>query len=144
MMDEHWYIAVKRVEAIPPDLEKKLTSLGVTILKGDVYIHAHFFIPENVYSEAEDFFKEGGYTLSKGHPPVCSIGAKPKFEVFEKMVPILEGRETQFLAKMAEHGIMMSGGAGKPHVHLSIPPEKRNEVLELLKANKYFPKNYSC
>jgi hypothetical protein len=140
----YWYIAVKRIEPIPGDLKEKLISMGVTVLEGKVYIHAHIFIPESVYLKVEEFFKKSGFEITSEHPSVCSIGEKPDFEIFEKRVPIIEAQEAKFLAEMAEYGVLMSGGAGKPHVHLSIPQEKREEALSVLDENHYFLKEFSC
>lgn len=140
----YWYIAVKRIEPIPGDLREKLTSMGVTVLEGKVYIHAHIFIPETIFPKVEEFFKESGFELTSEHPAVCSIGVKPGFEIFEKRVPIIEAREAKFLADMAGYGVSMSGGAGKPHVHLSIPEEKREEVQKILDENHYYLKEFGC
>ncbi len=140
----YWYIAVKRIPPIPEDLKEKLISMGVEVLEGKVYIHAHIFIPEPVYVKVEDFFKKSGFEITLDHPAVCSIGKKTDYEIYEKRVPIIEAQESKFLAEMAEYGVLMSGGAGKPHVHLSIPQEKRKEVLSVLDENHYFLKEFSC
>lgn len=134
----YWYIAIKQIEAIPKDLKEKLAGMGVQALEGKIYIHLHIFVPENVYAKVEVFFKESGFEITQQHPPVCTIGKKPGFEIFEKRVPIIEAREAKFLGEMAAHGVMMSGGAGKPHVHLSIPADKREDVLKILKESEYY------
>jgi len=139
----NWYIAVKEIEPISGDLREKLVARGVEVVVGRVFIHAHIFIPHKAFARSEEIFKAGGFKLTQEHPPVCSVGSRPGFEIYEKRVPIIESREARFLAEMVEEGVMMSGGAGKPHIHLSIPGDKREEVLRLLDENAYYPKETS-
>lgn len=140
----YWYIAVKQIEVIPKDLKERLAAMGVEVLEGKVYIHLHIFIPENIYAKVEVFFKESGFEITQQHPPVCGIGKKSDFEIYEKRVPIIEAREAKFIGEMAEHGVMMSGGAGKPHVHLAIPADRRDEVLKILDENQYYLIDLPC
>ena len=129
---QNWFIASKQVDALTPMLKQQLENLDVEILEGDSYIHGHFFIPEQHYYDAEKLLAEFGFKLTDQHPPVCKIGKKAGFEVFEKRVPLIEVREARALAELAEQGVSLSGGAGKPHVHLKISSNNRDQVLALL------------
>jgi len=144
MIDPHqnWFIATKKVDAISEDLNNKLSAMGVEVLYDELYLHAHFFIPEAVYPHADETLQSHGFTLSDKHPPLCSIGLKEGYDIFEKRVPLIEVTEAKSLAMLAEKGVCMSGGAGKPHVHLKIPGDKRNAVIQLLEENHYFEKTY--
>lgn len=58
-------------------------------------------------------------------------------------MPFIEVREAKALAGLAENGVCMSGGAGKPHVHLKIPEAIHQTVAQLLQENGYCLKNYT-
>lgn len=137
---QNWFIAIKQVENISQKLEAELESIGADIRHENEYIHAHFFIPEDVYAHADEALNEQGFTLSDTHPPVCSIGQLDDYEVFEKRIPIIEIREANALKHLFDKGVCMSGGAGKPHIHIKIPAAKREEVIHLLHEHKYYLK----
>jgi|GEM_PF-2789956 len=137
---QNWFIAVKDVEAITDSLKSQLTEMGVEVLHDKLYLHAHFFIPEPVYPHADETLQSHGFTLSDKHPPICSIGLKEGYDIFEKRVPLIEVTEAKSLSMLAEKGVCMSGGAGKPHIHVKIPPDKREDVIQLLHNNQYFEK----
>ncbi|MCW8929367.1 MAG: hypothetical protein OQL19_03900 [Gammaproteobacteria bacterium] len=137
---QNWFIATKKVVALSEQLEKELTAIGVDVLHGETFIHAHFFIPEDVYPHADEAFQKEGFTLTDTHPPVCSIGIRDDYEIFEKRIPIIEVTEANALKHLFDKGVCMSGGAGKPHIHVKIPNEKREEVVNLLAAHKYYLK----
>ncbi|MFK5895195.1 MAG: hypothetical protein QM504_18430 [Pseudomonadota bacterium] len=137
---QNWFIAVKQVEEISEKFKAELVSMGADVLHDKMYIHVHFFIPEDVYPHADETLKEQGFTLSDSHPPICSIGKRENYEVFEKRIPIIEVREHDALKHLFDKGVCMSGGAGRPHIHVKIPAEKRQLIIELLAEHQYFPK----
>jgi hypothetical protein len=137
---QNWFIAVKQVEAISENFKQTLSSMGADVLHDDVFIHAHFFIPEDVYPHADETLKEEGFTLSDTHPPVCSIGKRDGYQVFEKRIPIIEVREANALKHLFDKGVCMSGGAGRPHIHVRIPDEKNQQIISLLAEHQYFPR----
>jgi len=139
MLEAHqnWFIATKQIEAISSRLQQELEGLGCEVLHDPMYLHAHFFIPEDVYPHADETMKAVGLTLTDEHPPICSIGHKDGFEVFEKRMPIIEVREADALRALFDQGVSMSGGAGRPHIHVKIPDEKRQDVLEFLSEHKF-------
>ncbi|MBF0263907.1 MAG: hypothetical protein HQL46_01445 [Gammaproteobacteria bacterium] len=141
MLEAHqnWFIATKQVEAISSRLQQELEALGCEVLHDPMYIHAHFFIPEDVYPHADETMKRVGFTLSEKHPPICSIEHQDNFEVFEKRVPIIEVRESKALKALFDQGVSMSGGAGRPHIHIKIPDENKQQVVELLAEHQYLP-----
>jgi hypothetical protein len=51
------------------------------------------------------------------------------FYVVEKRVPIFSA---DTLLQLAELGVQVSGGSGKIHAHIWIPPGRELEVFELL------------
>lgn len=137
---QNWFIAIKQVEAISEKLKQELQTMGADILHDDMYLHAHFFIPEEVYPHADATLKEEGFTLSDTHPPICSIGKQEGYDVFEKRVPIIEIREANALKHLFDKGVCMSGGAGRPHIHVKIPGEQREQIISLLAEHKYYAK----
>ena len=137
---QNWFIAVKQIEAISKKLEKELVSHGADVLHDKMYIHAHFFIPEEVFPHADEAFKKEDFTLSDTHPPVCAIGIRDGYDIFEKRIPIIEVTEANALKHLFDKGVCMSGGAGKPHIHIKIPSEKRQEITSLLAEHRYYLK----
>jgi len=135
----NWHIAVKHISAISPELKNRLTEMGATVKECDVSIHAHFFIPEDVFYKVEESFKSHGFKITERHPTVCTFEPDPDFECYQKRVPIIEGREAQFLAELQPLGVLMSGGAGKPHFHIAIPEDMRQEIVQALDDNNYYP-----
>ncbi len=137
---QNWFIAVKQIEAISKKLEKELVSHGADVLHDKMYIHAHFFIPEDVFPHADKTFQEQGFSLDDRHPPICSLKKNENYEAFEKRVPIIEVREAEALKHLFDQGVCMSGGAGRPHIHIKIPTDKRELIIDLLATHSYFPK----
>jgi hypothetical protein len=137
---QNWFIAIKQIEAISDNLKQQLKALGADILHDDMYIHAHFFIPEEIYPHADETLKNEGFTLSDTHPPACSIQQCDGYEAFEKRVPIIEVREAKALQHLFDKGVCMSGGAGKPHIHVKIADENREQIISLLSEHKYYAK----
>jgi len=137
---QNWFIAVKPVEAITSALKEQLNAMGVEVLHDELYIHAHFFIPEPVFPHADETLRSHGFSLTDKHPPICSIGQQEGYDIFEKRVPLIEVTEARSIASLAEQGVCMSGGAGKPHVHIKIPADKKEEINQLMAENQYFLK----
>jgi len=140
---QNWFIAIKQVEAISDNLKQELKAMGADILHDDMYIHAHFFIPEDVYPHADETLKAEGFSLSDTHPPICSIGKRDDYDAFEKRVPIIEVREAKALQHLFDKGVCMSGGAGRPHIHIKIPSDNREQILNLLTEHSYYAKPIS-
>ncbi|MBF0275400.1 MAG: hypothetical protein HQK84_09240 [Nitrospinae bacterium] len=135
-----WYIAVKEVEAISNDLREKLSALGCSISDEKVYIHAHFHVPMDYVAKAEELLKQYGFTFQEKHPVFCTVGNLQEASMYEKRVPIIEARERELLNELLDFGVLMSGGAGKPHIHIAIPTSNKDEVNALLKENGYYLK----
>jgi len=135
----NWHIAVKPITAISAELKSRLTEMGATVKECDVSLHAHFFIPEDIYYNVQERFKSHGFELTDHHPAFCTFEPDANFEAYQKRVPIIEGREANFLAELMPLGVLMSGGAGKPHFHISIPKDRRSEIVHELSENSYFP-----
>ena len=135
-----WFIAVKEVQNISPELRKALEGFGAEVLDEKVYIHAHFHVPQDSYALAEEMLGKHDFVLQEEHPAQCAYGHREGFQVFEKRMPIIEAREADTLTELTKCGVLMSGGAGKPHVHVSIPADKSSDILNALKENGYFPK----
>jgi hypothetical protein len=135
-----WHIAVKRVEPVSPPVKTELEALGAEVLACGVYVHAHFFIPEERVDEVQALFRNQGFELHHEHPPACTLDVGPGYETFERRVALLGPEDAAFLAAIAEHGAQLSGGGGKPHIHVMVPEGQRAAVLEVLTHQGFSPK----
>ncbi|MBF0275227.1 MAG: hypothetical protein HQK84_08360 [Nitrospinae bacterium] len=134
-----WSIAVKKIAALSKDLKEELLNLGCKVAEENVFLHIHLFIPVNNYGKVEELLESNGFSLQEKHPEYCTFN-DDSFEIFEKRVPIIEARENDTMKKLLDYGILMSGGAGVPHIHIQIADNMHSEVEAKLNENGYYKK----